>query len=105
MTQPTEVLPQPSAPPPAPVTDRDIQRATLRDLVALATECAATESEIERRYRAEVEDEKKKFQRLNWDIDNKIGVARDAVRQAREQAVAGVVAKFQADSDLLHSQV
>jgi DNA segregation ATPase FtsK/SpoIIIE, S-DNA-T family len=105
MTQPTEVLPQPSAPPAAPVTDRDIQRATLRDLVALATECAATESEIERRYRAEVEDEKKKFQRLNWDIDNKIGVARDAVRQAREQAVADVVAKFQADSDLLHSQV
>ncbi|MDB5300527.1 MAG: hypothetical protein JWO87_2190, partial [Phycisphaerales bacterium] len=105
MTQPTEVLPEPPASPPAPATDRDIQRATLRDLVALATECAATESEIERRYRAEVEEEKKKFQRLNWDIDNRIGVARDGVRQAREQAVAGVVAKFQADADHLHSEV
>jgi S-DNA-T family DNA segregation ATPase FtsK/SpoIIIE len=105
MTQLTEVPPQPQVSPPAHVTDRDLQRATLRDLVALATECAATESEIERRYYAEIEDEKKKFQRLNWDIDNRIGVARDGVRQGREQALAAADSKFQSDLAHLHSQV
>ena len=48
MTQ-TETQPQPldATAPVERNTERDLQRAALRDLVALSTECAARENEIE----------------------------------------------------------
>src|SRR5258708_28872677 len=88
MQQPT-LIPQPdSAASQPPTSNRDVQRATLRDLVALATECAATENEIERRYRIEVETENNRAERLLRDISRKASNTREQIRQTREQAVA-----------------
>ena len=68
MEQPTLIQPPATSPSSSPDADRDVQRDTLRDLVALATECAATESEIERRYRSETETETLRHERLLGDI-------------------------------------
>src|SRR5665213_719794 len=98
----TTLTPEVQTAPPAPVaTDRDVQRATLRDLVALATECAATESEIERRYRAQVEDEDKTFKRVTFDTRNKYSNQREGVRRTRETAIAAVDGQFQTAFDEL----
>jgi energy-coupling factor transporter ATP-binding protein EcfA2 len=97
MQQPT-LIPQPdSAASPPPTTDRDVQRATLRDLVALATECATTENEIERRYRIEVETESNRAERLLRDIARKASNTREQIRQTREQTIAQAEAAFAAE--------
>src|SRR5579884_1143116 len=104
MSQPT-LSPQPqSASPVPPATHRDLQRATLRDLVSLATECAATESEIERRYHAEVEEEHKKYKRLAWELNNKFSNLREAARNQRIAAEAAAQTGFEAASAELNAR-
>jgi hypothetical protein len=54
-----------------PETDRDIQRAALRELISLATGSAANESEIEREHRSSLEREKQNFGDINFQIDER----------------------------------
>lgn len=86
------------------LSERDAQRATLHDLVALATECAATESEIERRYRSEVEEEHKTFKRLEFEARNKFSNAREAVARAHKEAEASAESAYQQTADGLKSE-
>ena len=94
------------------MTDQDIQRATLRDLVSLATECTATENEIERAYRIEVEKENGRHDRMTREIARKYGAQREQAKATREQAVARAestyaqaLAKLKADDQELRRKV
>ena len=49
-------------------TPLDLQRSALRDLVALSTESATTESEIEREYHAATEQGQRDFEKTTWTI-------------------------------------
>ena len=61
---------KPDEPVPAgPRTGRDIQRGALRDLISLAAECAATESDVEREYRTGKEKQAKSYGERNFAID------------------------------------
>src|SRR6476619_2945440 len=53
-------------------TRRDMQRAALHDLVMLATECATREAEIDRQYRAALEEGEKKHQWSLADLARKL---------------------------------
>ena len=86
MTSPTLSPHPPSSRPKEQPTARDIQRATLRDLANLATDCAATETEIERRYAREIQEQNKQYQRAQSDIAHKFTSLREEARLAREQA-------------------
>ena len=81
----------------AVATDRDVQRATLRDLVKLAAECAATESEIERRHASETEEEHKSYQQLGRELANKFSNLSAEAKRAFEQATAAANEKFAAE--------
>ena len=54
-----------------PMTQRDRQRAALRDLLALATESAAMEAEIEAKYKAAVDKGAKEFETTNWSVEQR----------------------------------
>ena len=82
-------------------TDRDVQRSTLRDLANLATQCAATESEVERRHKSEVEEEHKRYQKLTRDLAQKFSNLRDEATRLREQANNAAEQKFAADKSAL----
>src|SRR5437588_12483595 len=77
-----------SQPTTARPTDRDVQRATLRDLASLATDCAATESEIERTYAREVEEEGTQYERLKSDIAHKYATLREEIQNTLQQSLA-----------------
>ena len=105
MEQPTLIQqPDIEPSPPAPTSDRDIQRAALRDLVALATECAATENEIERRYKTEVESENGRSERLLRDIARKSSNLREMATQVREQAIAQANTTYQTSVNTLNTR-
>src|SRR5882724_4479255 len=69
-----------AAPAPPPMTQRDVQRAALRDLVSLATECATTESEIEHTFHAAVEHANKDLETTLWSLQQRLLSAEDSVR-------------------------
>src|SRR4051794_531941 len=100
MAQPTLSLP-PQADKPsartAAATDRDVQRATLRDLVNLATQCAATESEVERTRASEIEEENNAYQRIGRELVNKFAHLREETARMRQQASAAAQQKFEQD--------
>src|SRR4051812_18517509 len=62
-------------------TDRDLQRAALRDLVALASECAKTEAEIEQRHKTEIEESNLKLDKTLFVTEQRGEHLKDQVRQ------------------------
>ena len=98
--QPTETLPLP-VPAPARATQRDVQRAALRDLVSLATECATTENEIDQRFQKSVEDVNKDLDTSLWSAQQRLKKAEETVRQKAEDRLAAIEAKFIADAGAL----
>src|SRR4051812_49305780 len=78
-------------------TDRDVQRATLRDLAKLAAECAATESEIQRRLASETEEEHKAYQQLERDLARKFSNLVADAQRTLEQGTAAANEKFAAE--------
>ncbi len=102
MTSPTlSPHPQPTTRPTEQPTARDIQRATLRDLANLATDCAATETEIERRYARDIQEQNKQYQRAQSDIAHKFTSLREETRSAQEQAIAEADARIAQETSSL----
>ena len=89
-------LSQDSLVPAEPTSDREVQRAILRDLVSLATDCAATESEIERKFRFESESENGRHERLIRDTTRKYAALREGARQQHDTSLTRAENAFQA---------
>ena len=77
---------------------RDVQRDALRDLVALATEVAATESRIEQQYRASTETATKDLEKTRWAATNRFAGLVDAVKQKYQERFAQIEADLQAQT-------
>jgi hypothetical protein len=73
----------------------DLQRSALRDLVALATESATTESQIERTLHTSVEQEAKDFDKATWTLRQRYESAKEQVRTKHREALAQVTARHQ----------
>jgi DNA segregation ATPase FtsK/SpoIIIE, S-DNA-T family len=100
-TPPTDVSP---LPPPVAAdarTPRDVQRSALRDLVALATECATTETEVELRFQKSTEQLNKELDTAVWSIQQRHLANADKVRQKHEERRTAIDAKFNADAGAL----
>jgi S-DNA-T family DNA segregation ATPase FtsK/SpoIIIE len=100
--QPSDTL-SPDAPLPAHASHRDVQRAALRELVSLLTESATTESEIEARHRAAVEDVEKAIVKARQDVEHRAAAKREEAEQKYQQAVAEADAKYRAGLQSLDS--
>lgn len=73
----------------------DLQRSALRDLVALATESATTESQIEQTFQASTEQERKEYDKGAWMLRQRYETAKDQVRGKHREALAQVNAAYQ----------
>src|SRR4051812_26755716 len=82
--------------PAAPVkrTDRDTQRSALRDLVDLATDCAATETEIESRLAAVIAASASDLERARAEIQQKFESLRSAAQQKYDERLAAAQGQF-----------
>ena len=89
--------------PPAPrdrepvKSPRDVQRDALHDLVALATESAATEAEIERRFRSTSEQADKEFEKAQFQLAQRHVADRAAAKDEHQQRAAQLHAQFMAE--------
>jgi energy-coupling factor transporter ATP-binding protein EcfA2 len=81
----------------APSSPLDMQRAALRDLVALATESATTESEIERTFEAATEQWRKEFDKSTWTLRQRYESAKDGVRTKHAAAVGEIDRKHRSE--------
>src|SRR5258707_7545265 len=90
-----ETPPQKSAPPSQ--ADRDIQRAALRDLIALSTECATTESEVERENRTSLEQEKKAVSDRGFQIEQQHKQQTAETKQKHEDQRAAITLQHQTE--------
>jgi DNA segregation ATPase FtsK/SpoIIIE, S-DNA-T family len=70
------------------ISRRDIQRMALRDLVALATECANTETELERRLQTALDQSQKELQTRSWDIDDRLRTLKEKIGVEYKQRLA-----------------
>src|SRR4051812_13770195 len=99
---PTPLMPttltQPDAAPDSPATASplDLQRSALRDLVALATESATTESEIERTFQTSAAQEAKDFDKATWTLRQRYESAKEQVRRKSAEALAKVNEAYKA---------
>jgi S-DNA-T family DNA segregation ATPase FtsK/SpoIIIE len=82
--------------PAKPKTDRDIQRGALRDLIALAAECASTESEIEREYRTSSEQAKSGVSDRAFALDQRHVKAKEEAEQKHHEQITGVARQYKA---------
>jgi len=100
--------------PPAPrsaepvKSPRDVQRDALHDLVALATESAATEAEIERRFRTSTEQAGKEFEKTQFQLGQRHAAERAGAEERHQQRAAELHAQFMsevADAKSSHARV
>jgi hypothetical protein len=95
---PTTVAEQVAAVPvTGPRTDRDVQRGALRDLVALASECASAESDIEREYRTSTEQAKKDFADRNFALEQRHIQQQEEARQNHKARLADLAARYKSE--------
>src|SRR6476646_10066489 len=85
-------------------TPLDLQRSALRDLVALSTESATTESEIEREYHGGTDQGQKDYEKTTWTIRQRYESARETVKRKHAEALAAIDAKFQAGSTTIEAE-
>ncbi len=85
------------------LTHRDLQRKALRDLVELATQCAAEESEIDRRRQTELETAKRQFDKQAGGIVSRHEAEKIELAQRQQAAAEAVEAKLQTDTAKLRS--
>jgi hypothetical protein len=79
----------------APVkSPRDVQREALHDLVALATESATTEAEIESRWRVSTEQAAKEFEKTQYSLVQRMTAARAALAEKHQQRASELHAAF-----------
>jgi hypothetical protein len=85
-------------------TPLDRQRSALRDLVALSTESATTESEIERSFQGATEQGQKDYEKTTWTLRQRYDNAREAVRRRHAEVLAAIDAKFNAGSTTIEAE-
>ncbi len=86
------------APTPAgPRTGRDVQRSALRDLIALAADCAATESDVEREYRTGRENQTRAFGDRNFEIDQTHKQQHEETNQKHQARLAELANQYKAE--------
>src|SRR5687767_10570089 len=83
----------PPAPRPAEETALDLQRRALRDLVALSTECATTESQIDQDFAAALEQGRKDYEKTVWTLRHRYDSTRDSVNAKHRDLLAQVQAR------------
>ena len=76
-------------------SDRDLQRAALRDLVALASECARTETEIEKRHKTELEEAAVKLDKSLFVTEQRGEHLKEQVRQKYAEHIQKIDKQFQ----------
>jgi hypothetical protein len=100
-TQPPQPLDQGAAPPERN-TERDLQRAALRDLVSLSTECAARENEIEQALERAVTSANREHDRKVEEIELRAEGAKQEAREQHAERAAKVNAQYGADFNALN---
>jgi len=80
---------------PAAPSPRDVQRDALRDLVALASDCAATEARIEQEHRSFTEQADKELEKGQWQTREKYAGLVESARQRHEQQLAEIEAQYE----------
>src|SRR5580692_4494089 len=93
MTTPPESAPNEPA---TSAEKRDQQRDALRDLVALATECATTEAQIDRKLQSTLEDATKELEKSKWAIEQRFNSAQDAGKTEYQTRVNHAKASYKA---------
>jgi DNA segregation ATPase FtsK/SpoIIIE-like protein len=83
--------------PAGPRTGRDIQRGALRDLISLAADCAAVESDIEREYRTGRENQAKAFGDRNFEIDQTIRQLQDQATEKNQARLSELTSQYKAE--------
>src|SRR5688500_7875805 len=101
-----QTVPQPSADvtqpavstaPPPPPADHDAVRGALRDLVALAAECATKEAEITQAQQAELEQAEKELARSRSNVDLRFKGVRDEIQTKTQARIEQINQQFQAE--------
>jgi hypothetical protein len=77
-------------------TDRDSQRGALRDLIALSTESAATESDIEREHRTSTEQAQRAFGDTNFQIEDRTKKLTAEVNQKQQDRLEELAGQYKA---------
>ena len=80
-----------------PRTGRDIQRGALRDLITLASDCASTESDIERQYRTGKENSARLFGEKNFEIDQKHTQDQEQANQKHQSRLAELARQYKSE--------
>ncbi len=80
-----------------PPTERDLQRARLKDLVALTSQCAAEEARIETEFETAVAGEDKDYKHVVWTIEQRHTAAVQAGQQKYQQRTQHIRRKLEAD--------
>jgi len=78
-------------------THRDRQRRALGDLVALARQCATTESQIEQRFGTIVEENDRELEKTTWAIEQRHQMAVEALERERQERLARAATQFESD--------
>jgi DNA segregation ATPase FtsK/SpoIIIE-like protein len=88
---------QSTAPRPSQVlvrSRRDIQRDALRDLVVLATECAATEAQIEQQYRSATEGAAKELEKSKYATTNQFAARIESTKAQHQERLAQIEERY-----------
>src|SRR3954468_20726694 len=78
-------------------TDRDIQRSALRDLIALSTESASTEADIEREHRTSLEKENQTFGDRDFQINENHKQRLAEASQQQQSRLSELASQYQAE--------
>ncbi|HSV13241.1 MAG TPA: FtsK/SpoIIIE domain-containing protein [Tepidisphaeraceae bacterium] len=92
-----------AAPPATAETDRDIQRSALRDLIALSTESASTEADIEREHRTSLEKEKQTFSDRDFQINEQHKQHVADANQQNQDRLNELASQYQAERNKIVS--
>ena len=90
----TIALPAPSEASGGLTTHRDLQRAALRDLVALSAECAASEATIEQDHKLAVQAEVRRHQKAIAELGEKFNNSREQGRAKHADQIVEIERKF-----------
>src|SRR4051794_32651896 len=83
---------------------RDLQRAALRDLVALASECTRTEVQIERKHVTEINAAEENLDKTLFVTEQRSEHLKDQIRQKYQEQVEQINAKFNQEMEELNAQ-
>src|SRR5438067_6284402 len=85
-------------------SDRDLQRAALRDLVTLATECLTTEAQTEQKHRTEIKTADEKLDKTLFVTEQRAEHLKEQIRQKYAEHIVKIDAKSKEDLEQLNVQ-